>query len=52
MNPSRKRNTGHSVYQRLLNHAKNGGKHFNFVLLSLLQNYKYTYCIYSKFMAY
>lgn len=33
VNLSKKRNTGHSVFQRLLNHAKTHGKDFNFLLL-------------------
>ena len=32
MSPPKKRNTGHSVFQRLLNHARNRGEDFNFVL--------------------
>ncbi len=33
LTPPRKQNIGHSVFQRLLNHAKNRGEDFNFVLL-------------------
>jgi len=33
VSPFRKQNTRHSVFQRLLNHAKNRGEDFNFVLL-------------------
>ncbi len=32
MNPAKKRNTGHSVFQRLLNHAKTHGEEFNLLL--------------------
>ena len=32
MSPSKKGNTGHSVFQRLLNHAKNRGEDFNLIL--------------------
>ncbi len=33
MSPPKTRNIGHSVFQRLLNHAKKRGENFNFVLL-------------------
>lgn len=32
MSPDRKRNTGHSVFQRLLNHARTRGEDFNLLL--------------------
>ena len=32
MNPDKKRNTGHSVFQRLLNHARTRGEDFNLLL--------------------
>ncbi|HEA69823.1 MAG TPA: nucleotidyl transferase AbiEii/AbiGii toxin family protein [Desulfobacterales bacterium] len=32
MSPDKKRNTGHSVFQRLLNHARTCGEDFNFLL--------------------
>ena len=32
MNPYKKRNTGHSVFQRLLNHARTRGEDFNLLL--------------------
>jgi len=33
MTPAKKQNTGHSVFQRLLNHAKTHGEDFNLLLL-------------------
>lgn len=33
MSPAKSPNTGHSVFQRLLNHAKTHGENFNFLLL-------------------
>ncbi len=33
MNPEKKRNIGHSVFQRLLNHARTRGEDFNLLLL-------------------
>lgn len=33
MSPSNRRNTGHSVFQRLLNHAKTRGEDFNLLLI-------------------
>jgi hypothetical protein len=32
MSPDKKRNTGNSVFQRLLNHARNRGEDFNLLL--------------------
>jgi hypothetical protein len=32
MSPAKKRNTGHSVFQRLLNHARTSGEDFNLLL--------------------
>ena len=36
MSPAKKRNTGHSVFQRLLNHAKAHCEDFNVLLSSYL----------------